>query len=216
MLDIVIATGNRHKFRELKHLLAVPGIRYRSLADFPRITPVHEDGSTFAANAIKKSKAVARATGLPALADDSGIEVEALGWGPGVRSARFSGRHVNDHANNAKLLRLLKHLPMSRRRARYRCVLALAEGGRVIATTDGAWHGRIALAPAGSGGFGYDPLFLVPGFGKTVGQMSASVKQRLSHRARGARRMRLVLRRLARASGRRGFAAGRAGRVRAV
>ena len=212
MLDIVIATGNRHKFRELKALLAVRGIRYHSLAEFPSITPVREDGKTFAANAIKKAKAVARATGLPALTDDSGIEVEALGWGPGVTSARFAGRHGDDPANNRKLLRVLAQLPMGRRRARYRCVLALAGASRLMATANGAWYGRIARASAGRGGFGYDPLFLVPGLGKTAGQLPASVKQRLSHRARAARRMRGVLQRLVRASGRRGSAAARAAR----
>ncbi|MBI4342474.1 MAG: non-canonical purine NTP pyrophosphatase [Candidatus Omnitrophica bacterium] len=216
MLHVVIATNNRHKFLELTALLRVRGIRWHSLAEFPSLPGVREDGKTFAANAVKKARAVARATGWFALADDSGIEVQALGWGPGVQSARFAGRHGDDQANNAKLLRALNHLPIARRRARYRCVLALANPRRLLAAVTGTWDGRIAFAPEGSGGFGYDPLFLVPGFGQTVGRLPASVKRRLSHRARATRRMKPVLQRLARASGRTGSGAGRAGRARAV
>ena len=197
MLDVVIATGNRHKFRELTSLLNVRGIRWRALAEFPPMPRVREDGKTFKANAVKKAKAVARAAGCLALADDSGIEVEALGWGPGVTSARFAGRHGNDRANNAKLLRALRDLPMARRRARYRCVLALAGPHRLLATVQGTWSGRIAFTPQGSRGFGYDPLFLVPRLGHTVGRLPASVKRRLSHRARAARRLKPILRRLA-------------------
>ena len=199
MLDVVIATRNRHKFRELKALLDVPGIRWRSLVEFPDAPSVEETGRTFAANAVKKARAIARATGHPALADDSGIEVEALGWAPGVRSARFAGGHGDDRANNAKLLRLLDGQPAGKRRARYRCSLVLADPSRSIALTRGTWSGRVALRTQGSQGFGYDPVFLIPRLGKTVAQLPASVKQRLSHRAMAARRMRLVLRRLARA-----------------
>lgn len=198
MLDVVIATGNTHKARELKRLIAVPGIRFRSLADFPDVPAARESGRTFQANARLKALAVARATGHFALADDSGLEVQALGWTPGIRSARFSGRHGNDRTNNAKLLRLLKGMPPRRRRARYQCALALAAPTGIIALTYGTWHGRIALEPRGRGGFGYDPLFLVPRLGKTVGELPASVKATLSHRAIAARRMGVVLRRLAR------------------
>lgn len=218
MLHVVIATGNQHKFRELKALLRVRGIRYHSLAEFPSVPPVREDGNTFEANAVKKARAVARATGLLALADDSGIEIEALRWGPGVRSARFAGAHGDDQANNARLLRALQHVPTAQRRARYRCVLALAglRGAPVI--TRGTWNGHIALAPAGRSGFGYDPLFLVPGTGKTVGQLPAAVKQRLSHRTAAAKPMRAILRRLVQraVTGRTGSAANRSGRARAV
>ena len=196
MLGIVIASGNAHKVRELKRLLAVPGIRFHSLKDFPGIRAVRETGKTFTANAELKARAVAKATGRLALADDSGLEVEALGWAPGVRSARFSGAHGNDEANNRKLLRLLRHLSASRRRARYRCALALASADGVMAVAHGTWTGRIAEQPRGRGGFGYDPLFLVPRFGKTVGELPASVKQRLSHRAAAARRLRPRLVRL--------------------
>ena len=196
MPAIVIATGNRHKAKELQQLLALRGIRWRTLAGYPHLRPVRENGGSFEANAIKKAVAVAKATGLLALADDSGLEVEALGWKPGVRSARFAGAHGDDGANNRKLLRLLRDVPMSRRRARYRCALALASASGLIAVAHGAWTGRIALQPKGQGGFGYDPLFLVPRFGKTVGELPALVKQRFSHRAAAARRLRARLTRL--------------------
>ncbi len=198
MLHVVVATRNRHKLNELAALLNVRGIRWHSLAEYPRVGAVRETGRTFDANAIKKAMAVARATKGFALADDSGLEVDALRGAPGVKSARFAGRHGNDQANNAKLLRLLRGRPAPERGARYRCSLALANGSRLLAVTQGTWEGRIAEAPAGRKGFGYDPVFLVPRFGKTVGQLSAPLKRRMSHRAMAAAGMRIVLRRLAR------------------
>jgi XTP/dITP diphosphohydrolase len=197
MLDIVIATRNRHKARELSRLLRVRGVRWRSLAEFPPAGKVREDGRTFDANARKKALAAARATGRLALADDSGIEVKALGWAPGIRSARFAGAHGDDRRNNEKLLQALAGVPGPRRAARYRCSLALASPARVVALTRGTWNGRIADTPRGRGGFGYDPLFLLPRRGKTVGQLPARAKERLSHRAIAARRMRPVIQRMA-------------------
>jgi XTP/dITP diphosphohydrolase len=212
MLEIVIATRNRHKVRELAGLLQVPGIRWRSLHEFPSIRSIPERGRTFDANAITKAQAVARATGLLALADDSGLEVDALGGRPGVQSARFAGRHGDDRANNAKLLRSLVGVPAARRGARYRCALALAGPSGLIALTRGVWRGRIASAPRGRLGFGYDPIVSIPRFGKTVGELPDALKARHSHRAAAARRLRPVLRRL---SSRRRGAAGRARRVTA-
>ena len=220
MLHLVIATRNRHKFRELRKLLALPKIRWHSLAAFPHLPAVEENGRTFDANAVKKARAVAKATGCLALADDSGIEVDALGGAPGVQSARFTGHHGDDRANNNKLLRLLKGLPAGRRRARYRCTLALAAPSGLLAISRGTWSGRIASQPAGRGGVGYDPIFFVPRVGKTVGQLPASVKQQLSHRAIAARRMRSKLsalrRRTAIARNPRGVARTQSARVRAA
>ena len=203
MLDLVVATGNRHKFRELARLLRAPGIRFRSLAGFPGVRPARETGRSFEENAVKKARAAARATGCWAVADDSGLEVEALGWGPGIRSARFSGRHGNDRANNEQLLRALTGLPARRRRARYRCVLALASPSGLVRAVRGTWHGRIADTPRGRRGFGYDPLFIVPGAQKTVGELPDAVKARWSHRAAAARRLKPLLRRLASKAARR-------------
>jgi len=200
MLDIVIATGNLHKFRELAGLLGVRGIRWHSLAEFHNIPAAAERGRTFEANAIAKASAAARATGFLALADDSGLEVDALGGKPGVRSARFAGRHGDDRANHEKLLRLLRGIPRATRGAQYRCSLALAFPARLVSVTQGTWRGRIAEAPRGHHGFGYDPIFIVPRFGKTVGQLADSTKRRFSHRAMAARRMAKVIERMARRS----------------
>ena len=199
MVEIVIATRNRHKFRELRALLAMPGVRWHSLLEFPRVPAVKETGRTYDANAIMKATAAARATGLPSLADDSGLEVDALGGRPGVQSARFAGTQGDDRANNEKLLRMMRRVRDGKRTARYRCSLALVvPSSGVAALTRGAWAGRIAAAPQGRRGFGYDPIFFVPRFGQTVGELPSSVKQRFSHRARAARRMRAALKRLAR------------------
>ncbi len=171
-------------------MLRIPGIRWRSLEVFPHVPAIPERGTTFRQNAVTKARVVARATGQWALADDSGLEVAALKGAPGVRSARFAGRQGDDAANNATLLRRLKGIPPSRRGARYRCVLALASPTKVLAVAEGTLAGRIANQPAGRGGFGYDPLFLVPPGGKTVAQLSAAAKNRISHRAKAAARMR--------------------------
>lgn len=197
MLHIVIATRNRHKVRELKTLLAVPGVRWHDLTEFPGAPAARETGRTYDANAITKARVVARATGRLALADDSGLEVEALGGRPGVQSARFAGSHGDDQANNDKLLRLLAGTARGARGARYCCSLALVDPSGRTVLARGAWSGRIAAAPAGARGFGYDPIFFVPRFGKTVGQLPAAIKRRFSHRAVAARRMRPALSRLA-------------------
>jgi XTP/dITP diphosphohydrolase len=164
-----------------------------------------EDGLTFETNARIKARFAARATGLPALADDSGIEVDALGGGPGVRTRRYAGPNATDADNNAKLLHELAAVPVPARGARYVCVLALAlpdpaaPGGLEIVTRRGTTRGRIALEPRGSGGFGYDPLFEParerPG-GRTFGEYAAAEKDAISHRGRAARRMASVLRAL--------------------
>jgi XTP/dITP diphosphohydrolase len=151
-----------------------------------------EDGETFRTNAAIKARFGLQATGLPTLADDSGLEVDALGRAPGVRTRRYAGEHATDTDNNTKLLAALDGLPPERRGARYVCVLALALPGQPLAFSRGTCRGRIAAGPRGSGGFGYDPIFEpsveAPG-GRTFGQWSAEEKNRISHRARAARRM---------------------------
>lgn len=199
-MDILIATGNPKKFRELKTLLtapALPGrVRWTSLRNLPRAPAIREDGRTFRDNAVKKARGMARRTGTWAIADDSGLEVDALGGAPGVRSARFAGGHGDDRANNATLLRRLRGVPSAKRRARFRCVLALADPRRLLAVTEGVWEGRVATELRGRRGFGYDPLFVVPGRGKTSAQLPPSTKNRLSHRGRAARAMHQQLVRL--------------------
>jgi XTP/dITP diphosphohydrolase len=186
-----------HKLRELRELLALQHAELLSLDDFGIEDDPVEDGETFETNARIKARFAASATGLPALADDSGIEVEALGGRPGVRTRRFAGERATDEQNNAKLLAVLDGLPPERRGARYVCVLAFARfspgnGAPTIVTARGTCRGRIAAAPKGTGGFGYDPIFepeTEPPGGRTLGEWSAADKNEISHRARAARRM---------------------------
>jgi XTP/dITP diphosphohydrolase len=200
---LVIATRSAHKLRELRELLALDETELVSLDDLGvRGEPV-EDAATFAANAAKKARWAVRATGLPALADDSGIEVDALGGGPGVRTRRYAGEHASDEDNNRKLLAALEGLPHPRRGARYVCELALAlperagpRGGIPVETRRGTVAGWIATRPRGQGGFGYDPLFEpygTPPGGRTFAEWTAMEKNAVSHRALAAEAIRPVL-----------------------
>jgi XTP/dITP diphosphohydrolase len=194
-----MATRNRHKVRELAHLLADLGVEVLSLADRPDVPEVVEDGATFAANAVKKARAVAVATGLPALADDSGLEVDALGGQPGVQSARYAGGDGHDDAaNNRKLLEALAGVAPARRTARFRCAVALADPagrlGAAVEIREGACEGVIIDAPRGEHGFGYDPIFLVPELGRTFAELTLEEKSGRSHRARAMGAMLPLLR----------------------
>lgn len=201
---LVVATRSTHKLRELRELLGLDRSELVSLDDVGADGEPEETGGTFEANAALKARYYARLTGLPTLADDSGLEVEALDGGPGVRTKRYSGPDATDASNNAKLLRELDGLPADRRRARYVCVLSIAlpaergpRGGLAVRSVRGTFRGRIAAAPKGDGGFGYDPIFEPadePPGGRTVGQMPAAEKNRRSHRAAAARRMAPILR----------------------
>jgi len=182
--ELVIATGNRGKLAELRALLADSGIAVRSQADFA-VPEVAETGLSFVENAILKARHASAHTGLPALADDSGLEVDALAGQPGVHSARYAGEPSDDAANNRKLLEALADVPEARRTARFHCVLALLRhpADPVPLICAGRWEGRILRAPAGENGFGYDPLFLVGTEGCSSAQLPRELKNRLSHRA---------------------------------
>ena len=189
---IVIATRSEHKLRELRSLLALGEGELITLDDAGVDGEPVEDGKTFEENAAIKAVAGLEATGLPTLADDSGIEVDALGGGPGVRTRRYAGEDATDQENNAKLLGELAGLAPDQRGARYVCVLALAMPGEPLVFVRGECTGRIASEPRGSGGFGYDPIFEPEGEpvgGRTFGQWSADEKNQVSHRARAARAM---------------------------
>jgi XTP/dITP diphosphohydrolase len=189
---LLIATRSEHKLRELRELLALRHGELVSLDQLGVVGDPVEDGDTFEANAAIKARFGVAATGLPTLADDSGIEVDALDGGPGVRTRRYAGDDATDADNNAKLLEALDGLPAERRRARYVCVLALDLPGEPLLYARGVCHGRIATAPRGTGGFGYDPIFepaSEPPGGRTFGLWTAEEKNRISHRARAARRM---------------------------
>ena len=194
---LLIATGSKHKFGELGDLLDLPNTELVSLADLGIPDDVNETGSTFEDNARLKARHYAAASGLPTLADDSGIEVDALGGRPGVKTRRYAGADATDEKNNAKLLaELADFYGADERTARYRCVLVLVEDGDIAETTRGTFEGRVAFAPRGTGGFGYDPIFeplTEPVGGRTVGQLSPEEKNRVSHRAQAARLMRELL-----------------------
>jgi len=196
---ILVATTNPGKVRELGAMLAA-GVRWRSLADFPDVKEVEEDGATFPENARKKAVEYARATGLWTLADDSGLVVDALDGAPGVKSARFSGerpadgqRGLLDHRNMAKVLRLLEGVPQEKRTARFVCCLCLAGPEKVLIETQGALEGRIAEQETGTAGFGYDPIFFVPHLGKTVAQLAPDEKNAISHRGNALRKLQPLL-----------------------
>lgn len=183
---LVLATRNPGKVRELRDLLAGLPIDVRSLDDFPEVQPLPETGETFEANAVSKALTVARTTGLPALADDSGIEVDALGGAPGVHSATFLGPAATDSDRYEWVLERLRGVPEEHRTARYRAVVAVAMPDGAVRVFDGTCQGRIAASPRGSGGFGYDPIFFVPDHGCTMAELPSEVKNRISHRARAA------------------------------
>ncbi|MGQ5711517.1 XTP/dITP diphosphatase [Desulforudis sp. DRI-14] len=194
MRRLVLATRNAGKVRELAALLGPLGVEVVSLADYPEIGEIPEEGDTFQENAIFKAREVARLTGETALADDSGLEVDALNGAPGVYSARFAGEPKSDAANNAKLLRLLTGLPPEKRTARFRCVMALVVPDGRVYTAEETSEGIILDAPRGDNGFGYDPLFYVEEFGKTFAELDLTTKNRISHRGRALRKVKdLVL-----------------------
>jgi XTP/dITP diphosphohydrolase len=182
--ELVVASGNRGKLAEIAGILQGCVARLYSSADFPRFPDVVEDGETFEANARKKALSAAIFTGMPALADDSGLVVDALAGRPGVHSARFAGEGCGDAANNEKLLRCLDGVELRRRTAAFHCVAALCFPDGTCRTFHGELKGVILESPQGEGGFGYDPLFLVPEFGKTLAELDMETKNRISHRGR--------------------------------
>lgn len=196
---VVLATRNQNKIRELLEILPPLGIEFRTLSDFPGAPEVIEGADTLEENAAKKAKSAALYCGRWALADDTGLEVDLLGGKPGVLSARYAGEGCSCADNNRKLLAELGGAPPGERTARFRCAVALASPGGSSVVMEGRLEGSIALEPAGAGGFGYDPLFIVagPGPGRTLAEHSAAEKNALSHRAAAIRKIIPYLRRIA-------------------
>ena len=198
MAKLVLATKNRGKVKELVDMLSdIEGLEIMSLLDFPedKVPEIKETGSTFEENAFIKAYEVAKATGLPALADDSGLEVDALGGKPGVRSARFGGEGLSDAERNEKLLKLLENVDERNRTARFRCCMVLVvppEFDKYV--TEGVCEGVIAFKPKGKHGFGYDPIFYVPRLGKTMAELPREEKNRISHRAQALEKMKEIIR----------------------
>jgi len=191
--ELVLATRNRNKVIELVALLGDLGITIRTLDEFPDAPEVVEDGDTCEANAIKKARAIADSTGLPAVADDTGLEVDALGGRPGVYAARYAGEDATYEDNCRKLLLELTDVPREQRAARFLTVAAIALPSDGIRVAQGTLEGVIAEEASGTLGFGYDPVFLVPELGKTLAQLSADQKNTISHRAKAFAKVREML-----------------------
>lgn len=192
--ELVLATRNRHKGHELAALLGDLGVTIRTLDEFPDAPEVAEDGDTCEANAIKKARVIAEFTGLPAVADDTGLEVDALDGRPGVYAARYAGEGATYEDNCRKLLRELAGVPRERRTARFLTVAAIALPSDGVRVAHGALNGMIAEEASGALGFGYDPLFLIPKLGKTLAQLSPEEKNKVSHRAKAFSKMREIVR----------------------
>ena len=195
VLELLAATGNAHKVKEMRAILAPAGVRLLSAGDVGGLPDVVEDGATFRENAIKKACAIAAATGRRVIADDSGLEVAALDGAPGVLSARYAGEGGNDGRNVAKLLGALDG--HSDRRARFVCVVAVAGPEGLVGTAEGEVRGRIGDQPRGQGGFGYDPVFLDPASGLTAAELPAARKNAISHRGLALAALRARLHELA-------------------
>ena len=194
MKELIVASRNKGKVKEIMELLADLPFKVTSLLDYPQIPEIIEDGKTYRANALKKAREVALATGRMAMSDDSGIEVKVLGNAPGIYSARFAGEGASEKARNKKLFAMLKGVPMHQRRARYRCVIALVNAkGQELGVVQGTCSGYVTTRDIGTNGFGFDPLFLVKRYNKTFGQLPSSLKAKISHRARALKKFRLLL-----------------------
>lgn len=190
---LVIATRNEGKLQEFVELLGDSGVDVLSLRDFPDAPIVPEEWPSYIENATAKARAIAQHTGLPALGDDSGLEVDALGGGPGVRSARFAGDPADDCRNVEKLLHVLDRVPDEARTARFRCALVVARPDGATIAVEGVCEGRIVCAPAGDAGFGYDPVFFEPVLGRTFAQLTGAEKHQVSHRGRACAALRAQL-----------------------
>jgi len=197
VIELVVATRNRHKTHEIQNILG-PEFKVRDLGAHPEVSEIHESGTSFVENA--KLKALAASSQLPALviADDSGLEVDALGGAPGIYSARYAGVNATDRDKIDKLLRELARVRATDdgRRARFRCVVALARNGDLLGTFEGTVEGRIADKARGDAGFGYDPIFVPDGFEQTFGELTTEVKNTISHRGKAIRALALRVRRI--------------------
>lgn len=197
-MKLLLATGNLHKVREISQILGCPEVELMCLKDIPGAPHAEENGSTLEENARQKAMEACRASGLWSMADDTGLWVDALGGAPGIHAARYAGEGCTFADNVRKLLRELQGVPRERRGAAFRCVIALRSPEGTEHLAEGRLDGLILEAPAGSGGFGYDPVFFVPSAGTTLAEMPAQEKNRISHRALAVRAIAPRLKELAR------------------
>ncbi len=200
-MQLLVASRNRHKLKEIEAILAELNFELKSSADIPGLAEVKEDAATVRDNAVKKAVETARAAKMLTIADDTGLEVDALGGEPGVKSARYAGEEATYHENNQKLLAALNGVPMEKRTARFRCVVAIADADGLVDVVEGICNGTILEEERGGGGFGYDPLFIPDGQVKTFAELSPDVKNRISHRAKALQKAWAVLSRYLREKG---------------
>jgi len=193
-MEILVATRNAGKVREIRKALRGLGFRIHSLRDFRNVPEVEEDGKTFSENALKKARFYSKIYGRLALSDDSGLEVDFLRGAPGIYSARFAGAKASDLENNLKLLRQMEGVPPSKRTARFQCAIAIVSPDGREAVVEGKCSGRVGLKEVGRRGFGYDPLFIFPRLGRTMAQLTLEEKNEVSHRGKALRKLRKVIR----------------------
>lgn len=191
--EIVIATRNPGKMREITSILESSQIKFLSLLDFPEIPEIIEDGTTFAENAQKKAMVISRLTGRLAIADDSGLCVQAWQGKPGIFSSRFAGENATDKERYQKLLREMQGIPLAKRRAAFFCAIAIASPQGKVQVVEGKCSGLISLSPRGTHGFGFDPIFLLPKLGKTMAELGPEEKNKISHRARALKKLKKIL-----------------------
>lgn len=190
MLKLLIGTRNPRKKEELIELLRGLPLKLQGIEDYPGLPEVEEDGGTFQENAIKKATTLAKLTGEWVMAEDSGLEVDALDGAPGVHSARYAGEKATYEENNRKLLQAMEGIPPERRTARFRCVVALASPQGLLFTVEGQCEGSIAREARGKQGFGYDPVFSLPNYNRTFAELGPAIKNQLSHRAQALKKFR--------------------------
>jgi XTP/dITP diphosphohydrolase len=192
-IELVVATKNKKKLKEIRELLSGLEFRISSLADYRQTPRIVENGKTFKANAAKKALKISRFTGKLTMGEDSGLCVDALNGAPGIYSSRFSGKNKSDNQNNLKLLKLLGDLPIRKRKAHYACAVALADKDGLIGIVEGDCRGYIGFMPEGSHGFGYDPLFIIPKYKKTFAQLGEGIKHKISHRYRALEKAKKII-----------------------
>lgn len=196
-MKIVLATKNNHKIREIEALFDDMAIQFLSLKDFPNVPDIVEDADTFEGNALKKARAAAEWTKEVAMADDSGLQVDALNGEPGVYSSRYAGENAADKENNKKLLNEIKGIPFEKRGARYKCIIAVVFPSGEEKMAEGECKGFIAFEPKGKNGFGYDPIFYLPEYNKTMAELSPEEKNKISHRAKAICNIKKIFKKMA-------------------
>ena len=192
-MEVIVATRNKGKIQEIRDALKGSDLRIYALSDFPDVPEIEEDGNSFAENALKKARFYSKVFGKLTIADDSGLEVDGLKGLPGIYSARYAGERASGRENNQKLLREIRDVPISKRGARFRCIIAMRSPDGREAIAEGSCKGRIGWKEKGRKGFGYDPLFVLPKYGKTMAELTLEEKNRVSHRGKALRKLKKII-----------------------